>query len=55
MKYDIIPNLKDMDFQFKLNIDLLNISEKLVEKMFEKMIYPNFVSTKIPDTDKHSD
>lgn len=55
MKYDIIPKLKDMDFQFKLNVDLLNISEKLIKKIFEKMIYPKFTSTKIPNTDRHPD
>ena len=55
LKYDILPKFKKINMEFKLNTDILDISEKIVLFMFEKMIYPNWISLKLPKTAKIQD
>lgn len=50
--YDVIPKFNDLGFEFKANVEFMNISDVLLKAVVEKWVYPKFLTLRLPGARK---
>ena len=49
INYELVPKLNDYNLEFKVNVDLFNVSEMLLWHAVKKMVYPKVISITLPN------